>query len=105
MDALLDRAYQTHKTHGAHRGMNYVECATCRFHVHAHNLPPTGDYLVKHWDTPESYDREFITSLDDPRINPAQFGPQPAPDDYRIANRPGNPNWKGVKDWFDKAAE
>ena len=33
------------------------------------------------------------------------LGPQPAPDDYRIANRPGNPNWKGVKDWFDKAAQ
>ena len=33
------------------------------------------------------------------------YGPQAAPDDYRIANRPGNPNWHGMGDWFDKAAE
>lgn len=32
------------------------------------------------------------------------FGPQPAPDDYRIANRPDNPNWHGVANWFDNAA-
>ena len=33
-----------------------------------------------------------------------KFGPQNPPHDYRIANRPGNPSWKGVADWFDKAA-
>lgn len=33
------------------------------------------------------------------------FGPQAAPQDYRIANRPGNPNWHGVKAWFDEAAK
>mgnify|MGYP001617305154 FL=1 len=32
------------------------------------------------------------------------YGPQPAPEDYRIANRPGNPHWRGVKAWFDDAA-
>ena len=32
------------------------------------------------------------------------YGPQDAPDDYRIANRPGNPNWHGVKAWFDESA-
>lgn len=26
------------------------------------------------------------------------------PDDPRIANRPGNPNWKGVANWLDEAA-
>jgi hypothetical protein len=31
------------------------------------------------------------------------YGPQAAPQDYRIANRPGNPNWHGVKAWFDEA--
>lgn len=32
------------------------------------------------------------------------LGPQSAPNDYRIANRPGNPNWRGVSDWFERAA-
>ena len=36
---------------------------------------------------------------------PTQYGPQPAPDDYRIANRPGNPNRHGVKAWFADAAK
>lgn len=26
------------------------------------------------------------------------------PPDSRIANRPGNPQWKGVPAWFDNAA-
>lgn len=34
----------------------------------------------------------------------AAYGSQDAPQDYRIANRPGNPNWHGVKAWFDEAA-
>lgn len=32
------------------------------------------------------------------------LGPQHAPQDYRIANRPDNPNWHGVAAWFDEAA-
>ena len=35
----------------------------------------------------------------------SNFGPLPPPDDPRIANRPGNPNWHGVKAWFDEAAQ
>lgn len=34
-----------------------------------------------------------------------EFGPQPAPGDYRIANRPNNLNWRGVMAWFDDAAK
>lgn len=33
-----------------------------------------------------------------------EYGPQPAPSDYRIANRSDNPNWHGVGAWFDEAA-
>lgn len=35
----------------------------------------------------------------------AEYGPQLAPSDYRIANRPDNPNWHGVAAWFDEAAQ
>lgn len=35
----------------------------------------------------------------------AGYGPQPAPSDYRIANRPDNPNWRDVAAWFDEAAQ
>lgn len=41
----------------------------------------------------------------DKLLGRASLGPQSAPDDYRIANRPGNPNWHGVKAWFDDAAK
>lgn len=37
-------------------------------------------------------------------MNDHTFGPQEAPQDYRIANRPNNPNWRGVKAWFDEVA-
>lgn len=37
----------------------------------------------------------------EPRVD---YGVQQAPDDYRIANRPNNPNWHGVAAWFDEAA-
>jgi len=60
---LLMKAYENHKAHNAILGNNFMECAQCELHVHeAH------DYLVKHWNTPESYDRTPITDLDDPRI-------------------------------------
>jgi len=32
------------------------------------------------------------------------FGPQPVENDYRIANRPDNPNWHGMAAWFDEIA-
>lgn len=61
---LLDRAFKTHRKHGAHLGMNFVECAKCQFHVHSGE-----SHLIKHWITPESYGRVPITSTSDPRIN------------------------------------
>ena len=41
------------------------------------------------------------------KCSPAQiaFGPQAAPQDYRIANRPDNSDWHGVAPWFDQAAQ
>lgn len=39
-----------------------------------------------------------------PGQQPLPMGPQPPPDDYRIANCPANPDWHGVGAWFDEAA-
>jgi len=73
-EQLLHQAFLNHKVHGgAWRGMNFVICPSCQFHVHSGTVPPDAKahrkpVLWKHWKEPTSYDRRPIVSLDDARL-------------------------------------
>jgi hypothetical protein len=67
LHTMLELAFREHKKHGAFYGANFVECAHCKFHIHA--FGPNA--VIKHWGI---NDWETITDINDKRLREGHCG-------------------------------